>query len=534
MQLLSLLLGLCIAILVIINSSAEAACSGGGTTWTCTAGSTATEINSAINSASDGAVITLNAGTYSGTGIQLAGRNGVTVICQSVGGCTMTGSNSVFEINGCPAARTNLMRISGFNFTTTGNNKIWIYCTFDITKLRLDNLTFTNIGSGNLAIFVGEGGGGPPFADRGEVYGVVDHVTCQSPSHNFVCLHNTSGGDQWRTGTVGSANALFFEDSTCNFGTRSDFTKSCVDNWRAHAMVLRFNTIVGSNLRAHSYCHYGPEVMEIYGNTISTESVSSPGAWDIHLQGSGEQMVWGNVVSPQGSGSLVPIATQSYRSDSSNLPQGGCTVIADGTQTGAGTPSDPNDGNRSPTSSYYGYPYWHQPGRDGAGTLKPMYSFLNRTRGTNAIAHLVVNNSGIWTGSKANCGNTNSNRVNCHLQLNRDLYQETTSFTGASGVGVGTLANRPGVCTPTPESADVGNGGVGYWATDQGSWNQSTSNPKGSQFNGADGVLYRCSAANTWTVAYTPYTYPHPLQTGGTGGTGSTTPPSSPTNLRVQ
>ena len=62
-----------------------------------------------------------------------------------------------------------------------------------------------------------------------------------------------------------------------------------------------------------------------------------------------------------------------------------------------------------------------------------------------------------------------------------------------------------------------------YWATDQGSWNTSTSNPEGVQLNGADGVLYRCTSTNTWTLYYTPYTYPHPLQNGGGGD-----PPAEP------
>jgi hypothetical protein len=44
-------------------------------------------------------------------------------------------------------------------------------------------------------------------------------------------------------------------------------------------------------------------------------------------------------------------------------------------------------------------------------------------------------------------------------------------------------------------------GGVGYFATDQG----------------AQGTVYRCSAANTWTVHYTPYAYPHPLTSGFVG-----------------
>jgi hypothetical protein len=512
-------------------SPADAACSGSGATWTCSAGSTAAQVQSAINSASDEATITLANGSYSFAGVDLSNRNGVTVICAGVGGCTMTGSGEVFTLTQCAANKTNLMRISGFNFTAGGGYKIWVYCTFNITKLRLDHLDITGPGSADIAIFIGEGGGGPPFADRGKIYGVIDHVNCHAANVNWVCVKNTSGGDAWTTGTQGTANALYFEDNICNFGTRTEFGSGCVDNWRAQSTVIRFNTVIGSVIRSHSYCHSGPQSMEVYGNAIDTSSVSSAGFWDIHLQGGGETMIWGNKVT---SGS-TPIAVQNYRSDSSQLPQGDCspTQYADGTQTGAGTPSDPNDGNRSPNSSYYGYPTWHQAGRDGAGTLKPMYDFLNSYTSGGAVARIAIE-SGTWTGLAANCANNNTNRINCHMQLNRDIYQYTASFNGTSGVGVGTLASRPSTCTPTPESADAGNGGVGYWATDQGAWNQSTSNPRGSQFNGADGVLYRCSTTNTWTVAYTPYTYPHPLQAGGGGGGGDTIAPNPPTNLRVQ
>lgn len=47
-------------------------------------------------------------------------------------------------------------------------------------------------------------------------------------------------------------------------------------------------------------------------------------------------------------------------------------------------------------------------------------------------------------------------------------------------------------------------GGVGYWATDVGTWN-SNGGP------GEQGTLFLCSAANTWTAYYQPYFYPHPL-----------------------
>lgn len=68
-----------------------------------------------------------------------------------------------------------------------------------------------------------------------------------------------------------------------------------------------------------------------------------------------------------------------------------------------------------------------------------------------------------------------------------------TPWNGTVGVGVGVVAFRPSTCTT----------GVAYWATDEGEWDST---------NGAtaDGRLYKCTATDTWTLFYTPYTYPHP------------------------
>lgn len=87
---------------------------------------------------------------------------------------------------------------------------------------------------------------------------------------------------------------------------------------------------------------------------------------------------------------------------------------------------------------------------------------------------------------------------------NQDYYlqlpnvNESATFTGTAGTGYGLLSARPSTCTPF----------VGYWATDTN-------------------TLYQCATTNAWTTYYTPYTYPHPLDSGSVISSGSPAAPSS-------
>lgn len=77
----------------------------------------------------------------------------------------------------------------------------------------------------------------------------------------------------------------------------------------------------------------------------------------------------------------------------------------------------------------------------------------------------------------------------------RDYFNETSTFDGASGIGIGTASDMAAIAPTLP--------GVGFWVTDEGEWN--------SNEPGYDGRLYTWDGSN-WELDYTPYTYPHPMR----------------------
>jgi len=158
-----------------------------------------------------------------------------------------------------------------------------------------------------------------------------------------------------------------------------------------------------------------------------------------------------------------------------------------------------------------GYACIDQPGR-GKGELLTGYfpTKVNSEQG-NTIAWpnqalepvYVIANS--FTPASGEGGSWYVDNSGGRIVADRDYYEQasgvqtnaTTPFNGTTKAGWGTIANRPTTCTA----------GVAYLATDEGSWNTSGS--------GGQGLIYKCTATDTWTLFVTPYTYPHPL-VGGT------------------
>jgi hypothetical protein len=389
---------------------------------------------------------------------------------------------------------TKFYRISGFVFDSISNNTGVIRwdatcgppaCDATLTQVRIDHNAF-NLLPGGVAIFLGDGGSAT------YIYGVVDHNAVNSlGSVQLLFMVGRLDNSPPVPSPQGTSSNLFIEDNAINITTMTNSGQGCVDGWANNNWVIRHNNSLNCLWTSHGEKHNGgPQNIEFYDNSIKVDSGSiRQNERDcyrcFHHQGSGEFITFNNSFSSFIGESKTPMDLGEYRAfpntiDVTNSPLG---AQCDGSQA--------IDGNRAPTSSNHGYPCFRQPGRDTNGTLVPIYVWNNFWSNTRDPIVLNLDDFGLAPDYFAN-----------HMQLNRDAYNAvsgsaqtspTSPFDGTTGMGFGTLANRPVTCTTGAETG----GGVGYFATDQG----------------PQGTLYRCSATNTWTIQYQPYTYPHPLVT---------------------
>jgi hypothetical protein len=383
------------------------------------------------------------------------------------------------------------------------------------------------------------------------VIGVMDHsILDQSQTSTVLFINGSSdaGNTTWTQATgFGTNNFFFIEDNLVNGNATSTtiFEGRTGDCWTAGRYVVRFNTITEtSGPEQHATGHSGDDrgcrAQEVYGNLFQQGAGQPTNGvnYDMADLGSGAALVWGNsAVNVFKNVFLTDVTRKDNTTYAQTAPPGGWGYC--GTAfNGSGSNWDQN----SVTST--GYACIDQPGRgagdllsynsNGSGsgsfpqkcnlTLNPGCTIFTGQWPRQALEPIYLWNNnaspaGGWGGTFWSDGSGGRLTTNVDYYSAASGVQTSSSspFNGTSGTGWGTSANRPSTCTK----------GVGYFATDQGTWNTSASNPYGVQQNGASGVLYQCSATNTWTTYYTPYTYPHPLQGGGGD------PPSPPSNLQA-
>jgi hypothetical protein len=365
-------------------------------------------------------------------------------------------------------------------------------------------------------------------------YGVVDHSIFDNPAgttNNMVRAYNQGAcygdslglGDQaWAHSTgLGSANFLFVENNTFNSGFGNDCTNGGSFVWRFNQMNMTSASAVQTHPTGGAGRIRGCRAWEVYENQFDALSGNYLNATFFLSSGTG--VIWGNTIpsSPAGGGTGYGsfISLHSMRRSNSTYAQtatpngwGYCGTSQSGTSSNW-------DQNVTPASGYH---CMDQPGEgvgdlliggfssDGSGANNVKNTATGCTS-TSACAWVnqVVEPVYEWMDTYSTVPNNPSNLLSVYVTdtgafvANSDYYlwcnpgslSGCNNFTGTAGVGSGPLASRPATCTT----------GVAYWATDQGNWNQSGS--------GVQGELFKCTATNTWTLFYTPYIYPHPLDT---------------------
>jgi hypothetical protein len=477
---------LLLACLIVVAwpSAVWAVCTGASPTWTAASVALA-DVQACVTAASNGDTINLPPGTE-------AWAAGITVNKQvSIVGATA----------GCPDACDDATVIQ------TSTHQI-----FAITKsnVRIAQITFEGAGNGSGVILFNGGGavvtsngrvdhchfkdlttgeainvGALPtvLGNGGDIPVLVDHNLFTATSR-FKMLevygHSVTTHGGWDDALdLGGSSFAFAEANVVTYTTLVDGTSGMLDaSAGGSRFVFRFNTVTNGDLYTH-----GMEAQDPSGTNAAMWA--SAQAWEIYNNTTTFTVAHQFTINHRGGTGVI------FSNTFNGIPSG-YAAVRYYYERGDGTTScqdvDPPvacqgvntyDGNEA---SKWGYPCYHQPGTTGADgiTTMPVYQWGNTywEGGTGEYAYTSV------THDDATCHYQ-------HVQEARDIMAATS----------GLIADLPVTCTV----------GDGYWATDEGEWN--------SEQAGVDGRLYKCTAANTWTLYYTPFTYPHPLSGTPTGPT---------------
>lgn len=488
-------------LLLLFVGNAYAACSGSSPTWTA-ANATRTEVAACVTSASSGDTINVPSGTSTwASDIELPNTKDLTIIGATIVSCSGTAGttgyscsatdNTVLTCSGTCFVfdTTRTQRISGFTMTMTSGSRLVDNGTPTTGKyFRLDHNHI--IGAESFTqIWMGAGNSGT------HIQGVIDHNRVEDaafrPIGTFYQWDEGDGSEQhqlWAEQVAfgGGRDRVYIESN--HFSHDAGGIQSSDSNYGGR-YVYRFNVndsgFHNSEVHGMQGENRGSQHTEIYYNVITTTSGCSGGTTNFR---GGTGVIFSNYQAVACSyGVDFTIDRSEYDEGAGNF--GTVKECSDGGVTGAD--GDSPSGVDQKTASQNG---WRC--RDQVGTWYDASQWQHTPSfgSWNQVQHPVYLWSNMTGASAMDISVNTQGDIENKIVVNREFYCDDGHSAGcANGVRVGTYANLPGTCTT----------GMAYWATDRGKWRKDTSG------SAADGVLYRCTATNTWTAYYIPYQYPH-------------------------
>lgn len=389
----------------------------------------ATDVQAAINSASDGDAVIVPSGsaTWSTTvsvtkGITLIGgynTNGLTVITQ--GGVVNTIILFVNAPNKSVIVK-NFTFVESYADSATSTfiewqcnpNSFWRFCSNNITCVGGMTVYGSDIGTG-----------------------LIDNNNFTFNQNDCVNIFGTgSGSNAWNYGTTyGTTNYLFFEHNSVNCtDTTVYMPDGVIDCYSGAKFVFRYNIITNADWGWHgcdSGSYRSTHSYEIYGNIVVFNGVNPPGWDDVFNSRGGTGLVFSNNIIGRTSGNLG-FKMQYFRQSTSYVPWGQMTG------------SNSYDGNTS-GGSPPGYPGLDQQGRTGPTVFYSDHSTQ------------VLSPTYIWGNTGLTVGATDNT-----IQLNRDYYTNAPTFVyiplaypyPVDG-GIQTPATNPPQITSQPVNTSV-------------------------------------------------------------------------------